>query len=344
MQSHTIGAASLVDARQPPQQVGTGGVAQVVVAQFAARQQLVHQPQAGRRAVAHRHGHRAIQFHHRRRSQAQQHVVEPDDLRPVGLRRAGRLGMHGDDCRLQGIGPEVAAGQGAAHQHRTLGDQSPVPGAAVLVLQPHQLAGRIGTRGAARIVQQHQRQQAHHLGVGQQFQQQPAEADGLGAKIGPGQRRPRRSRIALVEHQVDHPQHAVEPCRQFLALRHAVGNPRIADPCLCTHDTLGDGGGRGEEGPRDLLGGQVADFAQGQRHARIGRQRRVAAGEDQPQTIVFHLVELRFMRLALQLLGQQPQRGIEPCPPAQGIDGLEAPGGHQPGARIARYAVARPLL
>lgn len=70
----------------------------------------------------------------------------------------------------------------------------------------------------------------------------------------------------------------------------------------------------------------------------------MAAGEDQPQTVVFHLVHLRRLGRVFQLLGQQPQRGIEARPPAQGIDGLEATGGHQPGARVVRNAIAWPLL
>ena len=46
------------------------------------------QRQAGRRAVAHRHRHGAVQLDHRRRVGAQQHVVQRDDLRPVGRGRA----------------------------------------------------------------------------------------------------------------------------------------------------------------------------------------------------------------------------------------------------------------
>ena len=47
--------------------------------------------QAGRRAVAHRHRDRAVQLDHRRGIRCAQHVVEPDDLRPVGRARVGRL-------------------------------------------------------------------------------------------------------------------------------------------------------------------------------------------------------------------------------------------------------------
>ena len=44
--------------------------------------------------------------------------------------------------------------------------------------------------------------------------------------------------------------------------------------------------GRDQEGERDLLGRQPAEGAQGQRHLRLQRQRRVAASEDQFQALV----------------------------------------------------------
>ncbi|MNH42670.1 hypothetical protein D3C79_1044150 [compost metagenome] len=52
----------------------------------------------------------------------------------------------------------------------------------------------------------------------------------------------------------------------------------------------------------NLLGGQVADLAQGQRHLGVGGQRRVAAGEDQPQTVV---AEQFFVAGVLRLAFQQ---------------------------------------
>ena len=43
-------------------------------------------------------------------------------------------------------------------------------------------------------------------------------------------------------------------------------------------------------------------------------------------------------------LGQRGQRGVEAGPAAQRVDRLEAAGGDQPGPRVGRHAVARPLL
>ena len=61
----------------------------------------------------------------------------------------------------------------------------------------------VGARGAARFVQQHQRQQADRLGLGQQRDQQPPQPDRLAREIGPRQRVAGRGRVALVEDEVD---------------------------------------------------------------------------------------------------------------------------------------------
>ena len=38
--------------------------------------------------------------------------------------------------------------------------------------------------------------------------------------------------------------------------------------------------------PRDLLGGEPAHFTQRERDLRLGSERRMAAGEDEPQAVV----------------------------------------------------------
>ncbi|MCY1366810.1 hypothetical protein D9M69_537160 [compost metagenome] len=120
---------------------------------------------------------------------------------------------------------------------------------------------------------------------------------------------------------------------------------RIADLRLGAHDALGDGGRGREKGPGDFFRGQVADFPQRQWHLCVGRQGRVAASEDQPQAIVFHVFITPVGLLQfLQLRDQQGLRRGKACAPAQGIDGLEAPGGHQPSPRIVRHAVTLPAF
>ncbi|MNG16268.1 hypothetical protein D3C84_1001640 [compost metagenome] len=70
---------------------------------------------------------------------------------------------------------------------------------------------------------------------------------------------------------------------------HLIGNFRVTDLRLGAHDALGDGGRCREKGPGDFFRGQVADFAQRQRHLGVRRQCRVTASEDQPQAIVLHV-------------------------------------------------------
>ena len=158
----------------------------------------------------------------------------------------------------------------------------------------------------------------------------------------------RRRRVALVEDQIDHAQHGVEALRQLGALRHLVRDAGVADLGFRPDDPLRHRRCRGQERPRDLLGGQSADFTQREGHLRVGLQRRVAAGEDQPEPVVVQrLLAAPFDGrggLSFQLGGQRGERRVEARPPPQCVDGLEPSGGHQPRPRAGRYAVARPLF
>ena len=76
---------------------------------------------------------------------------------------------------------------------------------------------RVHARGAARVVQQHQRQQAGDLGVvGHQTVQQPPQPDRLGAQLAAHEPVARRGGPALVEDQVDDRKHAGEQVGQLL--------------------------------------------------------------------------------------------------------------------------------
>ncbi len=69
-------------------------------------------------------------------------------------------------------------------------------------------------------------------------------------------------------------------------------------------------GGGHQIGSSDLLGGQPADLAQGQGDARVRREGRVTAGEDQAQLVVLDVLEHGRLRLLLcphQKLGQSPE-------------------------------------
>ena len=145
----------------------------------------------------------------------------------------------------------------------------------------------VDARVAAGVVQQHQREQAQHLGVvGHQPAQQPAEADRLAAQLAAHQPVALAGRVALVEDQVDDAQHAAQAVGQLLVGGHAVGDVRVGDLALRAHEPLAHRRLGDEERARDLARRQAAQRAQRERHARRQIQRRMAAGEDQPQPVV----------------------------------------------------------
>ncbi|MNE09895.1 hypothetical protein D3C80_1025860 [compost metagenome] len=175
--------------------------------------------------------------------------------------------------------------------------------------------------------------------------EQTPKADRFIAQVVAHQALPRRRRVAFVEHQVDHPQHAIKTLRQFGQRRHLIGNSRIADLGFGADDALGDGRRALQKRAGDFFGGQVTDFAQGQRHLGIGGQRRVTAGEDQAQAVVLQLFVIHLSLLErLQRLHQLRLGTVETRTPAQAVDRLEAPGGHQPGPGAGRNTVTLPAF
>src|SRR3989454_999642 len=251
--------------------------------------------------------------------------------------------MHRRDRRLNAIRPEAARRQGAFDERAAFRDQLAAPELAVLVLEQHQVAGGGAARRAARLLQEHQRQEADRLGLRQEVHQQAAEADRFAREIGAGQRVTGGSRVAFVENQVDGAQHRVEPLRQLLRPGHLIGNARIADLVLRPHDALRERRRRREKGARYLLCCQAAHFTQGQRDLRVVRKRRVAAGEDQAQPVVLDRFRLGRL-LGGERLGMVLFQRIEARAAADRVDRLEAAGGDEPGARIRRHAFLRPLL
>ena len=63
-------------------------------------------------------------------------------------------------------GPDALRGQRRAHQRRAFVDERAIPARAILLVEQDELAVGRGARLAARLVQQHQRQQPLHLGFG----------------------------------------------------------------------------------------------------------------------------------------------------------------------------------
>jgi hypothetical protein len=255
--------------------------------------------------------------------------------------------MHRRDRGLDRVRSRASAGERALDQLRAVGDLLAVPERPVLVGQQDELSRRRGARRAPGFLQQHEGEQAHGLGLRQQLDQQAPEPNRLARQVVARERLARRREVALVEDEVDDAQHAVEPLGELAAPRHLVGNARIADLAFRPHDALRHGRGRAEVRACDLLGGHAADLAQREGDLRVGRERRVAAGEDEPQPIVLDaLVLARRARVGdrLDLLGDVVEWHVEACAPANPVDRLEPPRRNQPRARVGRDAVARPLL
>ncbi len=148
-------------------------------------------------------GDGAVQLDDRRAGEAGELAVEGGDLRPV----ARLVGVQRGDRRLHDVGPAAAQRERAVEHRPARGDLAGVPQRAVLVGEQHELAVAEARR-AAGVVQQHQRQQAVHLGlVGHQLGQRAAEPDRLGGEVA-------AAAVALVEDQVDDGEHGGEPVGQ----------------------------------------------------------------------------------------------------------------------------------
>ena len=113
-------------------------------------------------------------------------AVERGDLAPVGRVR-GRGRSRGTRRSPPGPGtdPVGRAGARASSSRRPSSIAARVPPRAVLLLERDQVAGGVDAGRAARVVQQHQREQAERLGlVGHELGERATETDGLGRELG----------------------------------------------------------------------------------------------------------------------------------------------------------------
>ena len=155
-----------------------------------------------------------------------------------------------------------------------------------------------------------------------------------------------RGRVSFVEDQVDDVEDRVESPRQLGAGRYLIRNSGVANLRLGPDDALGDGAGSGQIRVRDFLGRQAAHFAERERDLRIGGQRRVAAGENEPQAVVFErvIVDDDGIDRGLEMPGELRDRCVESRAPAQHVDRFEAAGRNEPRERVGGQPVARPPL
>jgi hypothetical protein len=213
---------------------------------------------------------------------------------------------------------------------------------AILLAQHHQGAVGPRPRGATRLGEQQQREQAGHLGlVRHERGKNPRQPDRLAAQPRFGW----AGQPGVVD-QVDDGQHGAEAVGQLGRLRHAVGDLGGLDLVLGADETTRHRWLCHQERSCDLLGRQAAKQPQSERHLRLRGQSRVAAGEDEPQPVVVHGSHL-LEHARLAVAGSEHRHLAEqlpaPCLAAQPVDGMVAGGRGDPAARIGRHAIARPL-
>jgi hypothetical protein len=153
---------------------------------------------------------------------------------------------------------------------------------ALLVGEQHQLTVA-KPRLEASVVQQHQRQQSMHLGlIGHQLGQRSAESQGFGGELAPGG----RDRVPLVEDQVHDRDYGAQPLRQQMVGWHPERDPGGLDLALGPDQPLGHRRLSDQEGVRDLSGAQAAERPQGEGDLSVGGERRMAAGEDELESLI----------------------------------------------------------
>ena len=201
--------------------------------------------------------------------------------------------------------------------------------------------------GPPGVMEEHEREQAARLGlVGHQANDQAAEPDRLGTELAAHEPVAARGVVALVEDQVDDGEDHAQAVGEHVVRRDAIGDAgaailRLARTIRCaivaslTRNARATSAVLRPPSRRSVS----ADL-------RVARQRRVAAGEHQPQAVVgdrrgFLLVRRR--RCVALGEERQPLDAIgDGTRAAQAIDRLAPRGGGDPGARVRRDAVAGP--
>ncbi len=110
--------------------------------------------------------------------------------------------------------------------------------------------------------------------------------DRLGGQVGADLDVRRRRQVPLVEHEVERREHTGQPGRQLVVGRHPIGDVGRLDLLLRPGEPLAHGRLVDEEGASDLGHREAAEQPERERHLGVTGQRRVAAGEDEPEPVV----------------------------------------------------------
>ena len=87
-----VGANRVCRPTETPAEIGPRGVRQMVILELPARENGVDEHETGLGTVTHRHRGRAIELDDGRGLDPQEHVVQSDDLPPIGRVGSRRLG------------------------------------------------------------------------------------------------------------------------------------------------------------------------------------------------------------------------------------------------------------
>ena len=168
-----------------------------------------------------------------------------------------------------------------------LGEQRGIPARAVLLRQQHELAVD-GARGLACAVEQQQREQPLRLRLARQrVRRRRARARSRRRR---GRDPPRRRRPATRCASLYITDTTVSTMSRRSARSAALGDPQRnaggSDLALGPHDALRDRRLGRQGRARDLRGREAADRPQRQRELRVGRERGMAASEQQREPLV----------------------------------------------------------
>src|SRR3954447_17405897 len=166
-------------------QVAADGVQAVVAGEPRIGVQRLKQLQPLLRSLHHRGGDRAVERLHRVVGHPLQQAVQGENLRPVRILRARRLVVHGGDGGLELVCAHRPSRERGRDERDPLRDQPLVPEPAVLLVEGDQLAAGTGAGGAARVGEQHQREQPRDLAVvGEEGVHRARQPDRLVGEVG----------------------------------------------------------------------------------------------------------------------------------------------------------------
>ena len=229
-------------------------------------------------------------------------------------------------------------------------DEPLVPARPILILEQHQIPGRVDAGGQPCALQRHQRdERVHARRCDRRRCHEAPEPQRLETEILPDQILAGLRPVPLVEHEVEDFEHRVEPCGHLAGGRHVERQPLIANLPLRAHEPLRDRRLVGEERSRDLAHAEAADGLQAERHARVARQRRMTAHDDHAQLVVPQLFfRVRFGRGACgrsrQLRDDRVSFVAESLVAADRVDGDVVRDAEEPPGGIVRRALVRPRL